>query len=391
MEFSMFFSDLKHELINIEQYITLSAEINYHLSAVNPDLNALLALILGPNRFDDQRPLLKTLQLLILGYGLKRRKMGPFAVIHPFRTAALLSRSRKEPTIIDILGALLHDKNEDLTSNKITKEVNGKFVLEFNSLLESLPDDKEWFLQERLELLTRLKGQTYLEYLVKIFDSSLKMPDLLHIILADRLDNTLDTHIQRPGVLQLDFFQVVFDLLFLPDYDGIKIRGYHFLPPPKDGVLLLSQLFKNIIFLSLMRSEKRVNLNQTSEKLFNAIVIASIRESQWLALELFIEYQGKSEVKELRKMLLATMEYCSNSGASEIRKANREQCVDGIFLNNYPLGDVSERKSSLKVLYSDHKKLIHTLVSFISTFASFLHDPEFSVQGIDRSGIKPIS
>jgi (p)ppGpp synthase/HD superfamily hydrolase len=95
--------------LSVESHLTLSATINWHLSARNIDLRALLRVLLGPAKVADQAPLLEALNYLHLAYGDRRRKSGPAAVLHCLRVAAMLARLMPVPTTLDLLGALLHD------------------------------------------------------------------------------------------------------------------------------------------------------------------------------------------------------------------------------------------------------------------------------------------
>jgi len=387
----MYQSERPRELITIEHYINLSAEINYHLSASKPNLHALLALVLGPSKFEDQYPLLATLDILQLGYGTRRRKIGPLAVIHPLRTASLLSRCMPEPTILDLLGCLLHDKGEDLTDNQIPKVSRMQFNEKYRNLLDNIGKDNEWFIQERIDLLTIQKGQPYSDYLMRLMGSAEVMPDLLHVKLADRLDNTLDNHVQRPGVTRYNFYRSVFDLLFVSVFEGVKIREYHYLPSPKEGSLLLSQLFKNIVFLSLLRNEGLDKLDETTKRLFDAISIASIREAQWIALELFAAHTGKEQIKDLRRLVLDTMEYSYSGGAVEIHDGSTMGNLSGMILQNYAIKDGRIRKKKMMELYNNREHLTQAIVLFIASFASFLNNSEFSIKGISKDGITAVT
>ncbi|MCB2211232.1 hypothetical protein KQI52_03865 [bacterium] len=379
----------ERELITVEHFMNLSAEINYHLSAEVPNEDALLALVTGPAKVPDQDALKQTVGIIRLGYGRTRRKIGPMAVLHPLRTAALLSRCMRDPDILDLLGALLHDKDEDLPLNRIPEKNRDQFANSFNMLLEKIGNEQQWYLGERLSYLTREPGLPYQAYLVRLLDASERMPDLLHVKLADRLDNTLDHHIHRPGVIRYNFYRNLFDLFFVSVYKGVRIRQYHFLPEPKEGSLLLAQLFKNALFLSLLRITGRCNLDETTKSLFDAVAIASIREAQWLALEL-IATHDESEMPDLRRQFIETMEYCYHGGATQVHAANSEGSLAGFFLERFANTRGQDRRDALIELYEDKDYLTTVIITFIATFSAFLNDPEFSIEGIDRDGIRAV-
>lgn len=382
--------DRQRELITVEHFMNLSAEINYLLSAKRPNNEAMLALVLGPQEVEEKEHLLLALKLLQLGYAQSRRKIGPLAVLHPLRTAALLSRIMDTPSTLDLLGALLHDKGEDLQPQMMPAANRDKFEKVFGDLQDRIGHEQRWYLGERIDLLTRQPGTPYDIYLANLLDHARTMPDLLHVKLADRFDNTLDNHIDRPGVIRYNFYRSVFDLLFVPLYKGVQIRQYHFLPTPEEGGLLLMQLFKNAVFLSLLRSEQLDKLDQTTRNLFDAVAIASIREAQWIALELFAAFP-EEKLPKLREMLLDTMHYCYGGGAIEVHASEDEHGLDGLFLSNYVIADKAERRNQMAKLFKDKDYLVTAVVTFIATFASFLNDPDFSIHGIDRHGIRAVA
>jgi hypothetical protein len=383
--------DHERELITVEHFTNLSAEINYNLSAKSRgDEETLLALILGPARFSELNPLMLAVKLIRLGYGQTRRRIGPLAVLHPLRTAALVSRTMVNPGMQDILLALLHDMDEDLPVPEITEDERTAFEETFTILKDYLGGAKGDRLNRMISVLTREREIGYFEYLLELSKVASEMPEILHVKLADRLDNTLDNHIGRPGVTHYNFFRSVFDLLFVPVYKGPTIRRYHFLPDPNEGATLLSQLFKNAVFLSILRHDGLDKVDSTTERLFDAVAIASIREAQWIALELFADYQGEERVAQLREMVMDTMKYCISGGATDVRASETTHDLDGLFMNNYVVADKAERKNRLNKLFSDREYLTTTMLTFIATFASFLNDSEFAIRGIDREGIKPV-
>lgn len=383
--------DQERELITVEHFTNLSAEINYQLSASErDDEEALLALILGPARFNDIRPLLLAIKTIRLGYGQKRRKIGPLAVLHPLRTAALISRTMVNPGMHDILLGLLHDKEEDLPLSDVERDLRKEYKKTYKELQDYLGVAKGERLQRLVDVLTRESKLGYFEYLVELSAVAKEMPELLHVKLADRLDNTLDNHIGRPGVMHYNFFRTIFDLLFVPVYQGVNIRRYHALPEAREGSTLLSQLFKNAVFLSILRHEDLDKIDSTTQRLFDAVAISSIREAQWIALELFADYQGDDKVSELREMVMDTMRYSISGGATDVRASEISHDLDGLFMNNYVVADEAERKNRLNNLFTDREYLTTTILTFIATFASFLNDPTFSIRGIDPTGIRPV-
>jgi len=372
-------------LITPEEFLILSAEISYQLTPTKPNFPALTHLILGPARIPETTPVTDALECLHIAYGRRLRKLGPLQLIHPLRATAILARSMPEPTLLDILGALFHDKEEDLTEDKLTDAEWTKFSYRFDKLLEKIDRDHQWYLGERISLLCRHPESSYNEYIGHILDHSVQMPDLLHIKLADRLDNTFDTHLQNSGVNQLNFYRNLFDILFVPGFKGVVVDDFHFLPGEKDSVLLLSQLFKNIIFLSLSRAEKRDQLDKTTSMLFDAVAIAGIREAQWILLEIFASFI--TNLKDQWRIVSETLEYTHLGGAQQITTKAGGNILDGIVSEYFGILSDDERKARLALLFQDKNKLARVILAFIVVFSSFLNDPTYYLHGIERSGI----
>jgi hypothetical protein len=206
------------------------------------------------------------------------------------------------------------------------------------------------------------------------------MPDLLHIKLADRLDNTFDTHLQISGSSHLNFYRNIFDILFVPGY-RVEIDDYHFEPKEKEIVLLLSQLHKNIIFLSFLRREKLDKIDDTTSKLFDGVAIAGIREAQALLLELFdsVIQDDKSQWS----IVSETLAYTHKGGVRMITREDRGDILDGVFEKYFGIVSDEERKERLMILAQDKNKLARVVLAFIVTFSSLLNEPDFYVEGIE--------
>jgi len=379
---------LPRGLISTEEFLILSAEINYQLTAHELKVGALLALVLGPAEAADPQALFDTVVCLHIGYGNQTRRIGPPAILHPLRTAAILARVMKRPTTLDLLCALLHDKEEDLVRQRLGDEDFDRLEHEFASMLRRIDADQRWYLGERLNLLRRRDDQRYSEYLGTILDNARRMPDLLHVKLTDRLDNTLDIHLQTPGITRLNFYRTIFDILFLPDYPGVQLSEYHYLPPDDELAILVSQMFKNANFMSLLRKEGLDRLDEPTSALFDALAIANIREAQWILLELFAT--ALTDVQLQREILREVMDYSASGGTISVTPRERGHRLDGIFIENY--GGVSDQERRVRILelLQDKEQIARITVAFIALFSSFLNDPGFYLHGIDRAGIRAV-
>jgi hypothetical protein len=373
--------------LSVEGHLTLSATINWHLSARKIDLRALLRVILGSAKVADQAPLLEALNYLQQAYGDRRRKNGPAAVLHCLRVAALLARVMPAPTTLDLLGALLHDKEEDLTREELGEAEWDRLQAEFARVLEKIDSDHRWFLGERIAFLWRQSSQSYYDYLGAVLSKVPTMPDLVRCKLADRLDNTMDIAVQRTPTEQNAFFELVFGMMFLP--------GYH--PPQADGVavpdleacvLLLSQLFKNVVLMSMLRQQHLDRLDDTTARLFRALAATSSEQAQWAVAALLASpsLDGLARRDLLREM----MDYCAGGGMAAIRTKEHGGLLDGSFLEHFAHPDDRIRKQHIQSLYANPPLFIRLLVLYIGMFTSFLSDPGYYLRGIDRDGLHPV-
>lgn len=374
------------ELFTIEQFVTLSAKINYQLSAHALRKPVLLSLLLGPTEVHtkDQEILLDAFDVLQTGYAEDRRRLGTPGILHPMRTTAMIARAVHEPTLMHLLGGLLHDKQEDLTETRLGSERWNEMQLHFGRLLDRLDSSSAEQLTRRIDVLSN-HSETYEAYLGRILDHAYEMPDLLHVKLMDRLDNTFDIHLQHPGITKFNFYRAVFDMLFLPNFGGVTMGRFHFMPDAREGVMLLSQLFKDLIFLTLIRKEKLDTLDSTTRRLFIGLAVAGIREAQWLALEIF--NTCITSVPNQREILLEVMQYCTQGGIEGVHLESRGGRLDGMLLSVFAAQIEGKRRELLTELFEDHERLALMVLTFIVVFASYINDPEYTVRGIGRDGM----
>lgn len=383
------FSTQEHRLagISVEGHLTLSATINWHLSARRIDLGALLRVILGPAKVSDQAPLLEALHYLHLAYGDRRRKNGPAAVLHCLRIAAMLARVMPAPTTLDLLGAFLHDKEEDLTREELGESEWARLQNEFARVLEKIDSNHRWFLGERIALLWRQSSQSYFDYLGVVLSKVRTMPDLLRCKLADRLDNTMDIAVQRTPTEQNAFFELAFGMLFLPGFQPSPSDGAA-VPDVEACVLLVSQLFKNVVLMSMLREQHLDHLDDTTARLFRALAATSSEQAQWAVAGLLSS--PTLGWKARRDLLREMMDYCASGGMAAVNNREKGGLLDGTFLEHFAHPDDRVRKQKIETLYQDQPLFIRLLVLYIGMFASFLADPQYYLHGIDRTGLHPV-
>ena len=147
-------------------------------------------------------------------------------------------------------------------------------------MLEKIDSNHRWFLGERIALLWRQSSQSYYDYLGIVLGKVRTMPDLLRCKLADRLDNTMDIAVQRTPTEQNAFFELAFGMLFLPGYKPLPNDGA-VVPDVESCVLLVSQLFKNVVLMSMLREQHLDRLDDTTTRLFRALAASSSEQAQW--------------------------------------------------------------------------------------------------------------
>ena len=248
------------DLHGLNEFLRLSAALNYQLSASSGGESSELAIITNNNKLKDKdrRVLVQCLQYLKLAYGSRRRHLGPVAVLHPIRATAILARAQQHMDICDLLASLLHDKLEDITPKDLGAARWNELEQRFRQLMLAIDPDGTCQFHRRLELLTRFTtGQTYYNYVGDLLRDSANLPGVIRVKLADRLDNTLDLRIDLQDPLEgVDFFEHVFQTLFVDSYKGFKPKIPH--PPqgPLNGARRLYELFKNTLLLTLIRQEQ---------------------------------------------------------------------------------------------------------------------------------------
>ncbi|HEY3445991.1 MAG TPA: HD domain-containing protein [Myxococcales bacterium] len=376
------------ELITIEAFLTLSAKINYQLSARSLKPPVLLSLVLGPAQFDErgQRVLLEAFHALRAGYDQDRRRLGTPGILHPLRAAGLLARTLRPPSLQAMLSALFHDKGEDLTEADVGPERHAKMQGHFEAMKALLTEPERAHVDAAITALSNHCG-SYSGYLGQLVDAAPRFPELLHVKLADRIDNTFDVHLQHPGVSNYNFYRAVFDVLFLPNFRGVSMGDFHFMPDTPEGVMLLSQLFKDTLLLAMLRNHGLDTQDEATHRLFVGLAVAGIREAQWLALEMFNTVY--KDVRGQRQLLLEMMEYCGSGGIDSVRAQGAAGVLDGVFVA-FTSGTKADQKKMLTALFEDRERLVRMTLAFIVVFAAFINDPSYTLRGVDRGGARPV-
>jgi hypothetical protein len=372
-------------LINTQEFLALSAFLNYQLSAEPVSWRGILNLMAVPKVPPPEELLVKTLSFLGEAYVGQKRRLGPVAVLHPIRSAALLTRAEEEPLMVDLLTTLLHDKNEDLTRDRYGAATWQHLEETFRLLMGEL-EDNATIVEQRLDGLTRRENERYHQYLGRLIRQAVSQPALIKIKLADRLDNTLDLRVDLSDSTDtINYYRLVFEALFVQTYSGLRLNMPHPAGRKINGAMRLYQLYKNAVFLSLLR-DVNASLDSAARNLFSSLALASIAEAQSIMLHIFAYHL--QDPQEQQDLLRSVMSYSAAGGLQHINVGDSHQ-LDGLFKRRFDRENKNERQQSLEELYRDKRLMGETAVALIVIFTNFLNDPEFTIRGISAAGIRP--
>ena len=380
------------QVYDLNEFLRLSAALNYQLSAAAIGRESVLATIIGSKSLPPtaKKLLMEALEYLEMAYAPKRRRLGPMAILHPLRATALLARTSPELNVVDLLSMMLHDKLEDLTADKYEREYWDLIEQRFEKFTKRMDEQVRWYLMERIEYLTKKKKDTYYTYVGRLIKQAVHTPELIRVKLADRLDNTLDMRIEAQDPLEgVDFYQHIFQLFYVSSYKGYKPAHEHPTPAPMNGAQRMYELFKNVVVLSLIRQQKAVDHDPVAQELFEAICLAGIREAQRVVMHIFgFHYE---EVSRQRSLLEEVLDYCRYGGINSITETNDKHRLDGFIIHRFDHPNSSIRKKQLEAFYADKELVVQVAVAFIVIFLSFLNNTDFYLQGISPEGISSLT
>jgi hypothetical protein len=378
------------KLHDLNDFLRLSAALHLQLSAQGVGWDNILQIVSNRQPLShpgEQETLLHVLAYLDHAYVHRRRRIGPPAILHPLRATALLTDATGQPRLLDMLTELLHDKYEDITPEALGQERYLQVELEFRSLLREIDPTDEWYLMERLDHLTLKKKESYYQYVGRLLDSAHQTRELVRTKLADRLDNTLDLHIDVEDSLEgADFFRVMFQVLFPPSGLGYSPGPRHHISSPLNGAQRLYQLFKNAILLSLIREKRAAPDDPAARRLFESLALASMHEAQRIALHVMGYHLAG--VDGQRALLMEVQRYAQEGGMTHTTAPSGEHPLDGLFTMRFDYADSTVRDRHLDELYRDKGLMLQAAVGFVVIFLNFVHSPEYWVHGISDHGIQ---
>jgi len=376
-------------LHDFTDFLRLSAALHLQLSAEGVGKENILRIITDRMPFDQQgnrEVLLQVFEYLSDAYGMRRRRVGPPAILHPLRATALLNMAADRPQLLDILTELLHDKYEDITIDTLGQDRFVKVESKFIDLLHSIDPTDEWYLMERLDHLTIRKDESYYNYIGRLLGKAAGTQELVRVKLADRLDNTLDLHIEIEDSLRnADFFRVIFQALFIPSGAGYDPGCEHPITPPLNGAQRLYQLFKNAVILSMIREKHLAIEDPAARRLFEALALASMQEAQRITLHIMAYHQ--KGIERQRSLLMDVLTYAQEGGMMRITSPSSRSSLDGLFMRQFDHVDSRTRDKHLDKLYQDKDLMLQAALGFVIIFLNFINSPDYWIRGISDRGI----
>ena len=382
-------------LFDLTEFFKLSSALNYNLSAASLNRYNVLMYIIGNKRLNgdedrDRRQkgvLMEALGYLFSAYSQKRRRLGPMAVLHPLRAAAIYTRILDDLSLINLLTLLFHDILEDVKPGQFDVRQWKEMEQQLYYLLKGMTPEDETKLMQNLLCLTRVKRESYYQYIGRLLQNAQNSPELVAIKLADRLDNTLDMRIDLEDALaRIDFFEMIFQILFVTNYTGYQPLIEQRPTMAINGAKRLYQLFKNAVLLSLIRQLLPLSGQQKVKILFDAVSEASLMEAQRTLIHL-VTYHIK-DLTSQRDLLLEAMQYCHSGRSDLVTKPDGSQLLDGLFSTYFRHKSGKVRNKHLDILYQNKPLMLEASVAFIVIFLSFLNNQKYYIRGISARGIR---
>jgi hypothetical protein len=380
---------------DLTEFFKLSSVLNYNLSAASLNRYNVLTYILAGKRLDPHDPadrgkkslMMEALGYLFSAYSHKRRRLGPMAVLHPLRAAALMTRAKELPDVDSLLTVLFHDILEDVKSVDFDVQEWKDMEQRLFEMLEHMQPEEESRLIQRLKCLTRTKTESYYRYIGRMLECSADFPDVVEVKLADRLDNTLDMRIDlEDPLVGIDCFQNIFQLLFVNNYPGYVPRIEHQPVSAMNGARRLHQLYKNAVLLSLVRQLTLTPETPARRTLFNAVAEASLKEAQRTFMHL-LGYHFK-DTHAQRHLIMDAMDYCFSGRSDLVTKPDGQRTLDGLLSTYFAPSDSRVLNQQLDALYQNKPLMIQACVAFIVIFLGFLNDAGYYIRGISAAGIE---
>ncbi len=375
-----------YPVIDKQQFLILSASIHYQLSGKPVNWRGILALARDRRHsYPGDSQLLELLAWLNEAYGGSTRRLGPLAIIHPIRSASLLFRSVRGCPNSDLATAMLHDKLEDLPRGKPAAQDWDALEQRYQKLLGEM--DPSWRMHDRIAALTRQPHEDYFTYLDRVLDCAQEIPELVRVKLADRLDNTLDLSIDlQSETADIDCMDMIFDTLFTGCHVAQRRTFHHPIPGKINGSRRLYQLYKNVVFLSVLRRRSLDGIDQAAFRLFDALAAHSLEQARSVLVHIFVYHI--CDIAEQRAILHEAMDYCQQGRIRSLTPINDPHRLDGLFDSYFAHSDRKLLGTRLAELYRNKSMMALIALAMSAIFSSFRNDPSFLIEGIGGDGLE---
>jgi hypothetical protein len=378
-------------LSDLGEFRRLSAALSYMLTAATGSAQRLLDMILGDRRLPpaDEEELLELIDYVMSAWTGLRRRLGPPAALHPLRAAALMIKALPEVRKIDVAVVLLHDKLEDINPEMRSGADWAGLEERFARLRSRFCPAGEG-LDQHLRALSRFDRQeSYCAYLGRLIEAGLAHPEITRAKLADRLDNTLDFSIEfRDPLDNVDFFEQVFECLFVRGWTAPFTGGARGAASPMDLTWRLYSLYKNVVLLSLLRKARAAQGDEATATLMAGVIDASHKEARRISVELITGHAGI--VTGGRDLLRDVMDYCRSGAAFRVTSSRSAQSLDGLLVDTFDTPIPEVRLERLKTFAGDVTTLFKGAVTFLAIFSAFKTDETYFVEGIAPDGVHPV-
>jgi len=182
--------------------------------------------------------------------------------------------------MLDLLGALLHDKEEDLTREELGATEWGHAQAEFARVLAKIDADHRWFLGERIALLRRRDDRPTTSTWAMCWASrprcqtsstaswrTVWTTPWTSPCSGRRLTNTISSR-RRSAFFSCPTTRC-----------GPRTLTVHL--TAEACVLLISQLFKNVVLMSMLREKRLDSLDDVTNTLFAALAAVGRAQAEW--------------------------------------------------------------------------------------------------------------
>jgi hypothetical protein len=95
----------------------------------------------------------------------------------------------------------------------------------------------------------------------------------------------------------------------------------------------------------------------------------------------------ETDIERQRELLMDVQSYAQAGGMTRITSPSGKSSLDGLFMLRFDHADALIRRERLEALYQDKGLMLQAAIGFVVIFMTFVHSPEYWIQGISDHGI----